>query len=116
MRLDASEIRTALDRAGIELPPLSLQDFIASLTCSRTYTSNPTSSGSGSSGNSSNNSGEKIYVTFPEFRDYLLLLPRKPSVNEVSTISDLCKLQGNAGPKAIDLFKAKLNLSLQPRS
>jgi hypothetical protein len=26
-------------------------------------------------------------ISFPQFRDYLLLLPRKPSVNEVRALS-----------------------------
>lgn len=79
MRLDASEIRTALDRAGIDVHPLGLQDFIASLASSVSIaSSNSFISGDG------NVEKEKVYITFPEFRDYLLLLPRKPSVNEVS--------------------------------
>ncbi len=57
---------------GIDLPPLSLEDFIASLASSRSQVRSPR---------------EKPYVTFPEFRDYLLLLPRKPSVSEVSGLA-----------------------------
>lgn len=82
MRLDVQEIRTALDRAGIEVPQASLDDFIASLTSTRT--SNPAS-------------GEKTYVTFPEFRDYLLLLPRKPSVSEIFRFYQVRKAFGLFG-------------------
>lgn len=67
MRLDIAEINTALDRAGIELSQAALEDFIASLSSSSRHRASDFPSS----------------VTFPQFRDYLLLLPRKPSVNEV---------------------------------
>ncbi|SPO22462.1 related to SAL1 - member of the Ca2+-binding subfamily of the mitochondrial carrier family [Ustilago trichophora] len=82
MRLDVQEIRTALDRAGIEVPQISLDDFIASLTSTRT---------------SAHACGEKTYVTFPEFRDYLLLLPRKPSVPEIFRFYQVRKAFGLFG-------------------
>ena len=82
MKLDVQEIRTALDRAGIDVPQISLDDFIASLTSTRT---------------SAHASGEKTYVTFPEFRDYLLLLPRKPSVPEIFRFYQVRKAFGLFG-------------------
>ncbi|KDN48537.1 hypothetical protein K437DRAFT_255514 [Tilletiaria anomala UBC 951] len=79
MRLDVQEIRAALDRAGLDVPPMSLEDFIASLASSRVqgnqYPYPPRRSGVKET--------DKPYVSFPEFRDYLLLLPRKPSVSEI---------------------------------
>lgn len=69
MRLDLIEITTALDRAGIELHRAALEDFVASLAASSRHQGEfPTS------------------ISFPQFRDYLLLLPRKPSINEVCGI------------------------------
>ena len=82
MRLDVQEIRTALDRAGIDVPQISLDDFVASLTSTRTL---------------GHISGEKTYVTFPEFRDYLLLLPRKPSVPEIFRFYQVRKAFGLFG-------------------
>ncbi|CCF54623.1 hypothetical protein NDA11_004683 [Ustilago hordei] len=82
MRLDVQEIRTALDRAGIDVPQISLDDFVASLTSTRT---------------SAHASGRKTYVTFPEFRDYLLLLPRKPSVPEIFRFYQVRKAFGLFG-------------------
>ncbi|KAN0065068.1 hypothetical protein ACQY0O_001563 [Thecaphora frezii] len=82
MKLDIGEIRIALDRAGIQLPQLSLDDFIASLTCSRSSPCRP---------------DEKPYVSFPEFRDYLLLLPRKPSVPEIFRFYQVRKAFGLFG-------------------
>jgi solute carrier family 25 phosphate transporter 23/24/25/41 len=75
MRLDVNEINSALDRAGIELARPALEDFITSLGSSSHYqgSSCPTS------------------ISFPEFRDYLLLLPRNPSVNEVSLRTGFCQ-------------------------
>ncbi|CDW96006.1 hypothetical protein [Sporisorium scitamineum] len=82
MRLDVQEIHTALDRAGIDVPQISLDDFVASLTSTRT---------------SAHVSGDKTYVTFPEFRDYLLLLPRKPSVLEIFRFYQVRKAFGLFG-------------------
>ncbi|TKY84904.1 hypothetical protein EX895_005984 [Sporisorium graminicola] len=82
MRLDVQEIHTALDRAGIDVPQISLDDFVASLTSTRTL---------------SHVSGDKTYVTFPEFRDYLLLLPRKPSVSEIFRFYQVRKAFGLFG-------------------
>lgn len=82
MRLDLHEIRGALDRAGIVVPQLSLDDFVASLTSTRT----------------SNHGAEgRLYVTFPDFRDYLLLLPRKPSVTEIFRFYQVRKAFGLFG-------------------
>ncbi len=86
MRLDVQEIGTALDRAGIEVPQISLDDFVASLTSTRTST---------------RTNNEKIYVTFPEFRDYLLLLPRKPSVPEIFRFYQVRKAFGLFGMSGI---------------
>lgn len=82
MLLDVQEIRAALDRAGIDVPQISLDDFIASLTSTRA---------------SAHASGERTYVTFPEFRDYLLLLPRKPSVPEIFRFYQVRKAFGLFG-------------------
>ncbi|GAC72551.1 predicted mitochondrial carrier protein [Moesziomyces antarcticus T-34] len=82
MKLDVQEIRGALDRAGIDVPQISLDDFIASLTSTRP---------------SAHASGEKTYVSFPEFRDYLLLLPRKPSVSEIFRFYQVRKAFGLFG-------------------
>ncbi|SJX61304.1 related to SAL1-member of the Ca2+-binding subfamily of the mitochondrial carrier family [Sporisorium reilianum f. sp. reilianum] len=82
MRLDVQEIHAALGRAGIDVPQISLDDFVASLTSTRT---------------SAHVSGDKTYVTFPEFRDYLLLLPRKPSVPEIFRFYQVRKAFGLFG-------------------
>lgn len=71
MRLDISEINLALDRAGIDLPQAALEDFITSLGSSSRHKDSSCPSS----------------ISFPEFRDYLLLLPRKPSMNEVGYLS-----------------------------
>ncbi|KAL9937183.1 hypothetical protein V8E36_003592 [Tilletia maclaganii] len=71
--LDIGEIRAALARAGIDLGSVPLEDFTASLASSRSYPS-PTVAGL---------SEGSLYVTFPEFRDYLLLLPRRATMPEI---------------------------------
>lgn len=82
MKLDLQEIQGALDRAGISVPQLSLDDFVASLTSTRT---------------SSHGAEGRLYVTFPDFRDYLLLLPRKPSVTEIFRFYQVRKAFGLFG-------------------
>lgn len=95
MRLDVSEIHLALDRAGINLSPPSLEDFIASLHSS-TRTSDPHAQDS-----SSEQAATPQSVTWPEFRDYLLLLPRKPSVNEIFRFYQVRKAFGLFGAGGI---------------
>lgn len=83
MRLDVSEIQLALDKAGIKLAPASLEDFVASLSSS-TRTSDPHAPGTNTwYSQYSHDQPTPSFVTWPEFRDYLLLLPRKPSVKEI---------------------------------
>ncbi|CAD6886603.1 unnamed protein product [Tilletia laevis] len=71
--VDIGEIRAALERAGIDLGSAPLEDFTACLASARYYPSPPVSGPSEGS----------LYVTFPEFRDYLLLLPRKATMPEI---------------------------------
>ncbi|MCO5565783.1 hypothetical protein L7F22_019458 [Adiantum nelumboides] len=85
MRLDTAEIATALDRAEIALSKDGLQDFVASLGSSSRW----------------QGSGCPSSVTFPEFRDYLLLLPRKPSVNEIFRFYQVRKAFGLFGSQGI---------------
>ncbi|KAK0522096.1 hypothetical protein OC834_006407, partial [Tilletia horrida] len=74
--LDIGEIRAALERAGIDLGSVPLEDFTASMASSRYYPSAPAPTVAGLAEGS-------MYVTFPEFRDYLLLLPRKATMPEI---------------------------------
>lgn len=85
MLLDTVEIAGALDRAEIELSKDGLQDFVASLGSSSRW----------------QGSGCPSSVTFPEFRDYLLLLPRKPSVNEIFRFYQVRKAFGLFGSQGI---------------
>ncbi|EJU05998.1 mitochondrial carrier [Dacryopinax primogenitus] len=73
--LDATELQHALTSAGIELDSKTLADFMAFLTSS-TH-SRP--------------------ISFPEFRDFLLLLPRTPSVSEIFQYYEVCKYLGDDG-------------------
>ncbi|EMD40763.1 hypothetical protein CERSUDRAFT_111350 [Gelatoporia subvermispora B] len=60
-RLDAEELMVALERAGIKLSPTTLTEFMTFLT----------------------SSPHSHAISFPEFRDFLLLLPRKASPAEI---------------------------------
>ncbi|CAO1624430.1 unnamed protein product [Sympodiomycopsis kandeliae] len=97
MRLDVAEIRTALDKAGIDLPPALLDDFIASLSSS-THTADPHARVRGVDlWHSPRELQPTQYISWPEFRDYLLLLPRKPSVGEIFKFYQVRKAFGLFG-------------------
>ena len=72
--LSDDEIRAAFDKAGIRINDTILDDFIASLA-------------SGGVQDVKELHGNDLYVTFPEFRDYLLLLPRRPTLSEIYHLS-----------------------------
>jgi solute carrier family 25 phosphate transporter 23/24/25/41 len=59
--IDAKELNSALSKAGLELDQAALADFMATLA----------------------DSPHSRRITFPEFRDFLLLLPRKASAHEI---------------------------------
>lgn len=59
--LDAKELNAALTKAGLELDQATLADFMAALA----------------------DSPHSRRISFPEFRDFLLLLPRKASTKEI---------------------------------
>ncbi|WFD31989.1 hypothetical protein MSPP1_003031 [Malassezia sp. CBS 17886] len=86
--LDPTEIRAAFDRAGLHLSADVLKDFIASLA----------SSGVADVAELHSNN---LFVTFPEFRDYLLLMPRKPTMGDVYHFYQVRKAVGLFGNEGI---------------
>ncbi|QRV87496.1 mitochondrial carrier protein [Ceratobasidium sp. AG-Ba] len=73
--LDADELNAALSKAGLELDRAALADFMASLS-TRPHSHQ---------------------ITFPEFRDFLLLLPRKVSPQEIYQFYKVKKFLGDDG-------------------
>ncbi|EGO01954.1 hypothetical protein SERLA73DRAFT_177617 [Serpula lacrymans var. lacrymans S7.3] len=73
--LDAEELSVALGRAGITLTPTTLTDFMMFLT----------------------SSPHSHAINFREFRDFLLLLPRKVSVSEIYRYYEVSKYMGDDG-------------------
>ncbi|TFK43469.1 mitochondrial carrier [Crucibulum laeve] len=74
-RLDAHELQHALSKAGIELSPGTMSEFMATLT----------------------SSAHSRDVTFYDFRDFLLLLPRKASPAEIYRYYEVRKFMGDDG-------------------
>ncbi|KAI0269139.1 mitochondrial carrier [Gloeopeniophorella convolvens] len=74
-RLDAHELAVALQKAGVQLSPSTLSDFMTSLTASPHSHS----------------------ISFEEFRDFLLLLPRKVSTKEIYQFYEVRKFLGDDG-------------------
>ncbi|CUA70333.1 Calcium-binding mitochondrial carrier SAL1 [Rhizoctonia solani] len=73
--LDAGELNAALSEAGLELDPATLADFMAALA----------------------DSPHSRRISFPEFRDFLLLLPRKASTHEIYQFYKVKKFLGDDG-------------------
>lgn len=72
-RLDSNEMRSALSRSGIDITPTTVEDLVRFLA-----------SGSSTSGPSTSTSqSENMYITFSEFRDFLIMLPRKATPFEI---------------------------------
>ncbi|WFD20845.1 hypothetical protein MCAP1_003099 [Malassezia caprae] len=86
--LDEQEISAALDKAGLRPGQPVLDDLIASLASSGVQDVKELH-------------GKDLYVTFPEFRDYLLLLPRKPSISEIYYFYQVRKAVGLFGNEGI---------------
>ncbi|TFK91496.1 mitochondrial carrier [Polyporus arcularius HHB13444] len=73
--LEADELEHALSRAGIKLSPSTLSEFITFLT----------------------SSPHSHAISFKEFRDFLLLLPRKASPEEIFRYYEVKKFMGDDG-------------------
>ncbi|KAG1872678.1 mitochondrial carrier [Suillus tomentosus] len=73
--LDAQELALALSKAGITLPPSTLTDFMTYLT----------------------RSPHSHMINFREFRDFLLLLPRKASAAEIYQYYEVKRFMGDDG-------------------
>ena len=69
-RLDAMEMRAALSRSGIDITPTTVADLVRFLA-------------SGSSNTGPRAGSEDMYISFQEFRDFLIMLPRKATPFEI---------------------------------
>ncbi|OCH92951.1 mitochondrial carrier [Obba rivulosa] len=78
-RLDAEELAVALRRAGIKLSPSTLADFMTYLT----------------------SSPHSHAISFSEFRDFLLLLPRKASPAEIFRYYEVRRFMGDDARGAV---------------
>lgn len=86
--LDEDEISHAFERAGIHMNKSVLEDFVASLASYSVY-------------NIHELQGGKHSVSFPEFRDYLLLLPRQLTMVEILRFYQVRKAVGLFGTEGI---------------
>ncbi|KAG8745761.1 hypothetical protein FRC10_007022 [Ceratobasidium sp. 414] len=92
--LDSSELNAALFKAGLELDQAALADFMASLS-TRPHSHQ---------------------ITFPEFRDFLLLLPRKASAREMYQFYKVKKFLGDDGRGAARVnMEGDVSLSAEDR-
>ncbi|OBZ70391.1 Calcium-binding mitochondrial carrier protein SCaMC-1-B [Grifola frondosa] len=73
--LDAAELSVALDKAGIKLSSSTLSEFMRFLTLSP----------------------HSHVISFPEFRDFLLLMPRRASPAEIYRYYEVQKFMGDDG-------------------
>lgn len=85
-KLDVAEMRNALQRSGIEMTDSGLRDFVSFLA-----------SGATTPPSTQQQRKDATYITFAEFRDFLILLPRKASVQEIyKCTSCLCVVGGGS--------------------
>jgi solute carrier family 25 phosphate transporter 23/24/25/41 len=80
-RLDSTDMRAALSRSGIDLSSSTVQDIVRSLA-----------SGSQFGQPGKDGSGDEVYITFGEFRDFLIMLPRKATPFEIYKCESPSKL------------------------
>ncbi|KAF8517770.1 mitochondrial carrier [Gautieria morchelliformis] len=92
--LDAAELAEALGNAGITLTPATLSDFMTFLT----------------------SSPHSHAISFPEFRDFLLLLPRHASTTEIYRYYEVRKFLGDDGRGAARVnMEGDVSLSAEDR-
>lgn len=72
-RLDAVEMRAALSRSGIDITPATVEDLVRHLAHGLTD----------ALPKKSTLSQEDMYITFGEFRDFLIMLPRRATPFEI---------------------------------
>ncbi len=65
-------MRAALSRSGIDITPTTVEDLVRFLA-----------SGSMMGSPGSGSSPDNMYITFSEFRDFLIMLPRKATPFEI---------------------------------
>ncbi|KDQ64584.1 hypothetical protein JAAARDRAFT_187904 [Jaapia argillacea MUCL 33604] len=92
--LDADELQIALSKAGVALSPSTLSEFMTALT----------------------SSPHSHAISFREFRDFLLLLPRKVSTEEIYRYYEVRKYFGDDGRGAARLtMEGDVSLSAEDK-
>ncbi|KAF8529177.1 mitochondrial carrier [Hysterangium stoloniferum] len=92
--LDADELFQALGKAGIRMSPATLSEFMTSLA----------------------SSSHSHAISFPEFRDFLLLLPRPASTTEIYRYYKVRKFLGDDGRGAARVnMEGDVSLSAEDR-
>jgi hypothetical protein len=71
-RLDAVEMRAALSRSGIDINPATVEDLVRHLA-----------HGAWTLPKKDTLSQEDMYITFGEFRDFLIMMPRRATPLEI---------------------------------
>lgn len=75
-RLDAQEMRAALSRSGVDVTPATVSDLVH-------FLASPSNKEGLPKGPSQGGSEEGLYLTFADFRDFLIMLPRKATPFEI---------------------------------
>lgn len=90
-RLDAQEMRAALARSGVDVTPATVSDLVHFLASHSNKEGLP-------KGARQEGSEEGLYLTFADFRDFLIMLPRKATPFEIYK----CKhIRSSCHPKLI---------------
>lgn len=127
-RLDAGEMRAALSRAGIDITPATVTDLVrflvsgaeqkgaragqtsASASASAAAGTTGTTGAAGTAGTTGTKSKGDMYITFPEFRDFLIMLPREATPFEIykceSTFPAFCRAATDCATARLCLYPA----------
>lgn len=124
-RLDATEMRAALSRSGIDITPATVTDLVRFLasgskaTTAGKQTAEIHGGGEGlekradaATAGSSGPGVDDMYITFQEFRDFLIMLPRKATPFEIykceSTFPNLIRLTAPPLSLALALIRQSI--------
>lgn len=93
-RLDAVEMKAALSRSGVEITPATVEDLVRHLA-----------HGVWKLPKKDTLSQEDMYITFGEFRDFLIMLPRRATPLEIYKCESRAESEGSATPNGDSAVK-----------
>ncbi|WWD16881.1 hypothetical protein CI109_101313 [Kwoniella shandongensis] len=79
-RLDAAEMRAALSRSGVDITPATVSDLVHFL---QTHSASASAADNTTKSALQAKDPDNLFISFAEFRDFLIMLPRKATPFEI---------------------------------